>query len=70
MGSSNNCYLWSPNVINVVYNISKQNELGLWHKRLDHVSFISIRKALTKNVIIGLPSPPDVYEVICGNCHA
>ena len=51
-------------------NISKQNEPALCHKRLDHVSVISIKKALTKNVTVGLPSPPDVYKVICRNCEA
>lgn len=68
--SSNNCYLWSPVDSEHVCHLSKHDEISLWHKHLGHVSLNLIQKALSKDVVMGLPPIRGSEKLICGGCQA
>ncbi|KAA0065348.1 gag-pol polyprotein [Cucumis melo var. makuwa] len=51
---SDNCYHWDSEVD--LCNLSKAEEVSLWHKRLGHISGTSIAKVAKADPIIGLPT--------------
>jgi len=49
--------------------LSKNDELGLWHWRLGHLSFSQIRKACKYQAVHGLPDIKILDNRICKSCQ-
>ena len=64
--SSNNCYfLARPNTsLN-----TRVNDTELWHQRLEHISYISLKDTVAAKAVCGIPEPSIEPEKICGLCQ-
>lgn len=49
-------------------NLFKSSDVELWHKRLGHTSLSSIRKALSAETVLGIPSIKTTSDTFCGEC--
>lgn len=54
--SFDNCYLWNSVVSSDVCNSIRNNEASLSHKRLGHVNLQSVRKVISAEAVLGIPS--------------
>lgn len=52
-----------------VCNLVRNDEASLWHKRLGNVSLQSIRKTISAEVVLGIPSPSREVDGVCGDCQ-
>ena len=71
--SSDNCYLWSPDVTTDVATskclLSKDDETKLWHKRLGHLNLRSMNNLISKQAITGVPDLKIEEGKIFGECQ-
>ena len=71
--SSDNCYLWTPNVASNVTTsrcmLSQADETKLWHKKLGHLNLRSMNNLLSKQAITGIPDLKIEEGKICGECQ-
>ncbi|CAJ2670589.1 unnamed protein product [Trifolium pratense] len=69
--SKDNCYLWVPqeeaNMSTCL--ITKEDEVKLWHQKLGHLNLRSMKKAISKEAIRGLPNLKIEEGSICGDCQ-
>ncbi|CAM8914236.1 unnamed protein product [Rhodiola kirilowii] len=70
--ASNNCYLLShattPAAITCM--LSKSDEVHLWHQRLGHINFRSLKFLANERLIEGIPHIRGDMQIICGDCQA
>jgi len=69
--SKDNCYLWVSQEETFILTclLSKEEEIKLWHQRLDHLHLKGMKKALSSEAIRGLPDLKIVEGSICGECQ-
>ncbi|CAM8962365.1 unnamed protein product [Rhodiola kirilowii] len=70
--ASNNCYLLSrattPAAITCM--LSKSDEVHLWHQRLGHINFRSLKFLANERLLEGIPNIRGDMQIICGDCQA
>ncbi|PNY10358.1 retrotransposon-related protein, partial [Trifolium pratense] len=69
--SKDNCYLWVPieeTDVSTCLRI-KEDEVKIWHQRLGHLNLRSMKKAMSKEAIRGLPNLQIEENSICGECQ-
>ncbi|CAM8890189.1 unnamed protein product [Rhodiola kirilowii] len=70
--ASNNCYLLSraatPGAVTCM--LSRCDEIHLWHQRLGHINFRSLKFLSNEKLIEGIPVIRGDMQIICGDCQA
>ncbi|CAM8951089.1 unnamed protein product [Rhodiola kirilowii] len=70
--ASNNCYLLSrattPAAITCM--VSRTDEVHLWHQRLGHINFRSLKLLVNERLLKGIPNIRGDMQIICGDCQA
>ncbi|CAM8904112.1 unnamed protein product [Rhodiola kirilowii] len=70
--ASNNCYLLSrattPGAITCM--LSRSDEVHLWHQRLGHINFRSLKFLSNERLIEGIPNIRGDMQIVCGDCQA
>lgn len=68
VGSKDNCYLWSSKETNLTptFQISKEEEVNMWHQKLGHMHMKGMKKIVSKEAIRGIPKLKIEEGKICG----
>lgn len=63
-----NFYQWDNDLKNLMCNLSKFDEVVLWHKRLGHISLSKICKILKAEVVQRVPLLKQSIDIQCSEC--
>ena len=65
--SSDNCYCLKARIVSC--NLSKDEQIELWHERLGHMNCCDLRILDMFNVVRGLPKLGKKVNGVCGPCQ-
>ena len=69
--SKDNCYLWVSQEKALLSScmLSKDEEVKPWHQKLGHLNLQGMKKAISVEVIRGIPKLQITKGSICGECQ-